>query len=663
MLGYRTTFAVDIAKSAGIEAESAIDTLLREGFDWLRKNKKLQGLDDLEPWVEKEFPDQSRVIYGKGKTPAGDEYAKLVFFDRPQESGQWVTTLLIGRSAKKQGLFPLVSVEIDAPEDPRSPGRPMFSNRPWLVKNILDGYVCLDRDIRTSDDPTIVSDEEGVEEFLGHLEDGKHRGLIIACGTDGTVERSAWKQILDDITTECAGQATVFLLDPVATDMFNARVSSAHVLTPYALRTFKPGAVLDDPGDGLRHRVLTARALLGKNRKELAKMFGRVSRRHSSSLPPDPFMRRLDSITGAELDRVTFERTVDEHTALLSVAREAPREVSEVRRGLLLESRSDVAPLDVRAVEETAESAKSAVSRESVPVQNREEELEMLRLEVCDLRARLGEKERSLAESGAENERLYAEAQLLEARYESAMNAHLDELQQYESDLAEVKADLEDKELEVEIQLEDKNKLEKELRSARYQLGIATRKLREKGIDSSAFFIDKPDPYEDVRFSEWEELELFGPETFTHLLLTYDKKAANELSRHGRSLSWLRETCSILAMLDEYAAFRTSEEGREFQGGLHEYLREGAPPGARLIAAARLRSTESDTTQSMWGDQRTFEVPKEVDPSGRRTMLAHIEIQHFKSVSPRLYFEDRTGDLGKVVIGYIGRHLKNTKSA
>lgn len=87
MLGYRTTFAVDIAKSAGIEAESAIDTLLREGFDWLRKKKKLQGLDDLEPWVEKEFPDQSRVIYGKGKTPAGDEYAKLVFFDRPQESG------------------------------------------------------------------------------------------------------------------------------------------------------------------------------------------------------------------------------------------------------------------------------------------------------------------------------------------------------------------------------------------------------------------------------------------------------------------------------------------------------------------------------------------------------------------------------------------------
>ncbi|ENO18548.1 hypothetical protein HMPREF9004_0597 [Schaalia cardiffensis F0333] len=30
-------------------------------------------------------------------------------------------------------------------------------------------------------------------------------------------------------------------------------------------------------------------------------------------------------------------------------------------------------------------------------------------------------------------------------------------------------------------------------------------------------------------------------------------------------LSWLRETCSILVMLDEYPPFRTREEGREFQ--------------------------------------------------------------------------------------------------
>lgn len=665
MLGYRTTFTVDIAKSEGIEAENAIDVLLREGFDWLRKHKRLAGVDDLEPWTEKAFPDGSRAIYGTGTTAAGDEYAKLVFFDRPQKTGQWVTTLLVGRSKKKQGLFPLVSVEIDVPEDLNWPGRPMFPNRPWLVKNILDGYACFDRNMRTSDDPILVSDEEGAEEFLSHLADGKHRGLIIACGTDGTVEADAWRRILDDITSECAGQATVFLLDPAATQMVNSQVSSAHVLTPYALRTFKPGAVLDDPSDGRRHRVLTPRALLDKNRKELARMFGRLSREHSSSLPPDPFMRRLDTVTGAEFDRVIFERDSEE--------RGATRLLTGEEISLNPSSRPE-------SGEKTWESDASALSpavlvgrmedagvQTGIPGGSTDEEREMLRLEVHDLRARLEEKEHSLVETEAENHRLKEEATLLEARYARAIEAHVDELdrrrEEHESVIAGLNADLQDKTLEVEIQLEDKRTLEKELRSVRHRLGIAERELREKGIDNAELHLETEDPYEEADFSEWEELEILGPDIFPHLLLAYDKKAAKELGHHGRSLSWLRETSDILAVLDEYAAFRASDEGRGFKGGIHQYLREGAPPGAHLIAADRVRDSESDTSQNKWGQQRSFKVPKEVDPSGRRVMLAHIEIQRFKSVSPRLYFEDRTHDLGKVVIGYIGRHLTNTQSA
>lgn len=659
MLGYRTTFTVNVVKSEGIEAENAIDVLLREGFDWLRKQKQLTGVDDLEPWVEKPFPDGSRAIYGRGTTAAGDEYAKLVYFDPPQKAGQWVTTLLVGRSQKKQWLFPLVSVEIDVPEDPNWPGHPMFSNRPWLVKNILDGYACFDRNMRTSDDPIIVFDEEGVEEFLDHLADEKHRGLIIACGTDGTVEAATWRQILDDITTECAGQATVFLLHPAATEMVNARVSKAHVLTPYALRTFKPGALLDDPSDGLRHRVLTARALLGKNRKELARMFGRLSRAHSSSLPPDPFMRRLDTVTGAEFDRMTFERSSNDHSDV-QLPSAGPLSINPGSRpdsGEILEQ------LEVPASAEHAEpeaTPTAAFERET------DEELEMLRIEVHDLRARLEERECSLAVTKTENLRLHEEAALSKARYARSIELHIDELdrrrQEYESAIAGLNADLQDKTLEVEIQLEAKKTLEKELRSIRYKLGIAVSELRKKGVNNE-LYREKEDPYEGIDFSEWEELEILGPEVFTHLWFTYDPKDTNELSRHGRSLSWLRETFDILAMLDEYAAFRSSEEGREFKGGIHQYLREGAPPGARLIAADRVRDSESDTSQNKWGDQRTFKVPKEVDPTGYRKMHAHIEIQRFKSVSPRLYFEDRTSDLGKVVIGYIGRHLKNTQSA
>lgn len=657
MLGYRTTFAVDITESTGIEAETAIDTLLREGFDWLRRQKGLLEIDDLEPWIEKSFPNGSRAIYGKGATPAGDEYAKLVYFDRPQPTGQWVTTLLVGRSKKKQGLLPLVSVEIDAPEDPAWPGRPIFPNRPWLVKNILDGYACYDRGMRTSDDPIQVSDEEGVAEFLRNLEDEKHRGLIIACGTDGTVEAEAWKRILDDITTECAGQATVYQLTPRATEMVNARISEKHALTPYALRTFKPGAVLDDPTDGLRHRVLSARALLGKNKKELTRMFGRVSREHSRALPPDPFMRRLDAITGAELDRVTFERAEEARAALRA---SSPRVIEE----------GTAAPVADRAeasLENVVRGGAVIADEVSTSPSIAVEEVEMLRIEVEDLRARLAEARGEAVEAGSENERMRAELALSRAKYERLSDAHVRDLDRlgrvHEAEIADLSARLDDKTLEVEIQLEARQEAEKEARRARYDLDLARRELLEAGLDTTPLYLEKEDPYAEANFSNWEELEAFGPDVFPRLVLSYDTDAAESLAQHGRSLSWLRETCNILAMLDEYAAFRASDEGRGFRGGLHQYLRGGAPAGARLIPAVRVRDSESETSVNMWGDERRFKVPESVDPSGFRTMLAHIEIQHFKSVSPRLYFEDRTGDLGKVVIGYIGRHLTNTKTS
>lgn len=657
MLGYRTTFAVDITESTGIEAETAIDTLLREGFDWLRRQKGLLEIDDLEPWIEKSFPNGSRAIYGKGATPAGDEYAKLVYFDRPQPTGQWVTTLLVGRSKKKQGLLPLVSVEIDAPEDPAWPGRPIFPNRPWLVKNILDGYACYDRGMRTSDDPIQVSDEEGVAEFLQNLEDEKHRGLIIACGTDGTVEAEAWKRILDDITTECAGQATVYQLTPRATEMVNARVSEKHALTPYALRTFKPGAVLDDPTDGLRHRVLSARALLGKNKKELTRMFGRVSREHSRALPPDPFMRRLDAITGAELDRVTFERAEEARAALRA---SSPRVIEE---GIAAPVADRVEASLENVVRSGAVIADEVSTSPSIAVG----EVEMLRIEVEDLRARLAEARGEAVEAGSENERMRAELALSRAKYERLSDAHVRDLDRlgrvYEAEIADLSARLDDKTLEVEIQLEARQEAEKEARRARYDLDLARRELLEAGLDTTPLYLEKEDPYAEANFSNWEELEAFGPDVFPRLVLSYDTDAAESLAQHGRSLSWLRETCNILAMLDEYAAFRASDEGRGFRGGLHQYLRGGAPAGARLIPAVRVRDSESETSVNMWGDERRFKVPESVDPSGFRTMLAHIEIQHFKSVSPRLYFEDRTGDLGKVVIGYIGRHLTNTKTS
>ena len=43
-------------------------------------------------------------------------------------------------------------------------------------------------------------------------------------------------------------------------------------------------------------------------------------------------------------------------------------------------------------------------------------------------------------------------------------------------------------------------------------------------------------------------------------------------------------------------------------------------------------------------------------------MQAHLKVDSRGSVSPRVYFLDCTAEHGEIVVGYIGRHLDNTKT-
>jgi hypothetical protein len=57
---------------------------------------------------------------------------------------------------------------------------------------------------------------------------------------------------------------------------------------------------------------------------------------------------------------------------------------------------------------------------------------------------------------------------------------------------------------------------------------------------------------------------------------------------------------------------------------------------------------------------RTLPVPREVDPSGRIVMEAHIRIGSGKPPAPRMHLHDDTsGETGKIYIGHLGPHLPN----
>lgn len=112
MLGYRTTFEIDLDRSVGISREDAVRVLLGDAFNWIRHKKGVREIDALEPWKESPLSNGGSAIFGTGTTPAGDEYGKFVYFDPPQKSGQWVTTFLVGLSPKNPHRAS-VSVELE----------------------------------------------------------------------------------------------------------------------------------------------------------------------------------------------------------------------------------------------------------------------------------------------------------------------------------------------------------------------------------------------------------------------------------------------------------------------------------------------------------------------------------------------------------------------
>lgn len=90
------------------------------------------------------------------------------------------------------------------------------------------------------------------------------------------------------------------------------------------------------------------------------------------------------------------------------------------------------------------------------------------------------------------------------------------------------------------------------------------------------------------------------------------------------------------------------------------------PSGTYAVPAGKVVRDESETvrTNARWRREREFPVPPEIDVTRSLFMGAHIRIGASASgrINPRLYFHDATAQTGHVYVGYLGRHLTNTRS-
>ena len=120
-------------------------------------------------------------------------------------------------------------------------------------------------------------------------------------------------------------------------------------------------------------------------------------------------------------------------------------------------------------------------------------------------------------------------------------------------------------------------------------------------------------------------------------------------------------TWKALAALHEYAA-----KAEYFNGGFYEWCQHSDSP--LRLSPAKVAMTESETVQNSapLRKQRVFTVSKDLDPSGKKLMFAHLKpVEGGGEDIPRIYFHDDTGGRTKKIhIGAIAPHSRfpNTKS-
>lgn len=145
-----------------------------------------------------------------------------------------------------------------------------------------------------------------------------------------------------------------------------------------------------------------------------------------------------------------------------------------------------------------------------------------------------------------------------------------------------------------------------------------------------------------------------GRELLPFLVITADERPALDLDEHPHSLAWSRSLWTLMRGLNSYAGL-VAEGAR--RPGLADYCRN-VPHGAVGLPFGRVAMRESEPTMndSTCLNARVFTVPEYVNEEGCQVMWPHLKISSI-APAPRAHFLDESGSWGKVIIGYVGRHL------
>lgn len=552
---------------------------------------------------------------------------QLLELRETNDAGEWVTRLVASSLPNARRLKQALWITLQS-------GDGLTPKAPGLPRRILEATDVWSGNVPITAQPRVITgaDVDDLHAYL--IDDDRDLSLVVAAPVG--VDVDTWRDAVAGLVWDSVGTASAYVLDSAAFDELNRRLPETHAVPRGSVRTYLPGLDLEESSDSRRHRVLgpatMSRAFQrGRFSSWLVDRHSRVAREHLARLPLPAELQRVEAI----LEKLRLEQlrrsSVPEPVA---VDEFSTVEAVEVERHADLDAPSAVAGSD----------ASSGWLAE--------------RMDRLLRRFALGDKLDGRALDSLESK--LAQIEIERARASAQIDKLLDRANVLASERDALRLRLEDEQLEREIAEQDR-------RSAESRYRAVLRWKNEQQIDGYIPETDTAAPWESepesvrelvMRFdSDPEFREISKYIVLTDIAKAYDNAddidERDTIGKYGAAF-WEY----VLVLRDYVLAYRAG-----FSGGVHDYLLADQVVG-RKCSAQRHKPKESEQVagNTKWRKARVFPVPAEVHEAGEVYMDAHFAPTHRDQTAPRMhYFADVAGS-GKVYIGYIGRHLPNTKT-
>lgn len=611
----------------GVDAVALAERHVRQ---WLRQKMPVAGVvDSWDGSASHTFDQQFSIAVVNRNDEQSDIHRRLYRLVDSNPGGKfWISLFAV---ASKNGTHGSVVIEgavtgksaedaIDAVATPR------------IVREILDDVEARDGRTRLTGTPMFVRAYD-IEVVLSAILDPQRQVSVIVASSLSREVDEVWGEMVARLTSNSVGIAAAFVVAGEAVDALNAALPESHQVPRGTVRTFASSVDISDPADGRAHRFLG----------------------------PSTLAR---SVRGA---RITNRRLIEVHARgprSRLLGRQLP---AEVRRSIdLLEREERRGQLADEAARRTINEIPSVA--ESQHSERTEENTEASRVGTFPVGSALAARLRGLFKRwlGRDLEGAPAVAELetfieTTVRNSDVAKAYTEyvegENKRLEDAVEAFKEQLDERDFDIASTADDLRTAERENRYLR-------QRLREHHDYDPWVGAAEPDAWK-VPDDVEELIERLTAGEGTHAAFEYVEftgrtQPVSEVRKRDPYGKYAQDLWEYVRVLFEYAKLRTDGQ---YEGNVHMYLCDDSLDSFRCPPQRHAaHESESVLSNGSWRQERMLPVPKAVHASCEVLMDAHFKPTHRDQFAPRMHYFDDLAGTGKIYIGYIGRHLTNTKS-